>query len=103
MWDHRLPPPAHAPAHQPGWRRGAPINVGTINLRRTTHAGWLLVVGARAGIPLGIALSQTAPRMHTETLLQQQVSGIPSPLAFRCVTLAGSLAPRPAPTSTPVP
>lgn len=40
---------------------------------------WLLLAGAAAGIPLGFALSQSAPQMRAETILRQRVAEIPLP------------------------
>jgi quercetin dioxygenase-like cupin family protein len=39
----------------------------------------LLVVGGAAGVPLGFALSQTAPQMRVQVLLQHRVTDIPLP------------------------
>ena len=48
-------------------------------MRRTTFAALLLLAGSAAGIPLGFALSQAAPQMRVEIVLQQLVSDIPQP------------------------
>jgi quercetin dioxygenase-like cupin family protein len=48
-------------------------------VRYTLLSALLLVAGAAAGVPLGFALSQTAPQMRVEVLLQQRVSDIPLP------------------------
>jgi quercetin dioxygenase-like cupin family protein len=39
----------------------------------------LLLAGGAAGIPLGFALSQAAPQMHVQVVLQHRVSDIPLP------------------------
>lgn len=39
----------------------------------------LLVAGGAAGVPLGFALSQTAPQMRVQALLQHRVTDIPLP------------------------
>jgi quercetin dioxygenase-like cupin family protein len=39
----------------------------------------LLAVGGAAGVPLGFALSQTAPQMRVQVLLQHRVTDIPLP------------------------
>lgn len=42
-------------------------------------AALLLLVGCAAGIPLGLALSQTTPQMRVQVLLQRRVTDIPLP------------------------
>ena len=39
----------------------------------------LLLAGGTAGIPLGLALSQTAPQMRVQVVLQHRVTNIPLP------------------------
>jgi quercetin dioxygenase-like cupin family protein len=48
-------------------------------MRQSTTAVLLLLVGGTAGIPLGYALSQAAPQMHVQVLLQHRVTDIPQP------------------------
>jgi quercetin dioxygenase-like cupin family protein len=48
-------------------------------MRRTTFAAMLLLAGCGTGIPLGFALSQAAPQMRVEIVLQQLVGDIPQP------------------------
>ena len=46
-------------------------------MRHTPLAALLFLLGGAAGIPLGFALSQTAPQMRVQVLLQQRVTDIP--------------------------
>lgn len=39
----------------------------------------LFVVGGAAGVPLGLALAQTAPQMRVQVVLQHRVTDIPVP------------------------
>lgn len=48
-------------------------------MRHTTFAALLLLAGSAAGIPLGFALSQAAPQMRVEIVLQRLVNDIPQP------------------------
>src|SRR5262249_3201684 len=49
------------------------------SMRRSSLAALLLLLGAAAGIPLGVALSQAAPQMRVQVLLQRRVGDIPQP------------------------
>lgn len=48
-------------------------------MRRTSLAGLLLLLSGTAGIPLGFAISQTAPQMRVQVLLQHRATDIPLP------------------------
>ena len=48
-------------------------------MRSTCFAASLLLLGGAAGVPIGFALSQTAPQMRVQVLLQHRVSDIPLP------------------------
>jgi quercetin dioxygenase-like cupin family protein len=48
-------------------------------VRHTFLAALLLLLGGAAGILLGFALSQTAPQMRVEVVLQHRVTDIPLP------------------------
>lgn len=48
-------------------------------MRHTLSAALLLLVGGAVGIPLGFALSQTAPQMRVQVLLQLRVADVPLP------------------------
>lgn len=48
-------------------------------MRHTSLAALLLLLGGAAGIPLGFALSQAAPQMRVQVVLQQRVANIPLP------------------------
>ena len=48
-------------------------------MRRSSLAAQLFLLGGAAGIPLGFALSQPAPQMRVQVLLQRHVSDIPLP------------------------
>ena len=39
----------------------------------------LLIMGGAAGVPLGFVLSQTAPQMHVQVVLERRVTDIPLP------------------------
>jgi len=48
-------------------------------VRRTYLAALLLLSGGAAGVPLGFALSQAAPQMRVQVVLQHRVTEIPLP------------------------
>lgn len=48
-------------------------------MRHTLFTALLLLVGGAVGIPLGFALSQTAPQMRVQVLLQHRVADVPLP------------------------
>jgi quercetin dioxygenase-like cupin family protein len=48
-------------------------------VRHTSLAALLFLLGGAAGMPLGFALSQTAPQMRVQVLLQHRVTDIPLP------------------------
>lgn len=48
-------------------------------MRQTSLAALLVLLGGAAGIPLGFALSQAAPQMRVQVLLQQRVTSVPLP------------------------
>lgn len=48
-------------------------------MRHTFSAALLLLAGGAVGIPLGFALSQTAPQMRVQVLLQHRVADVPLP------------------------
>jgi quercetin dioxygenase-like cupin family protein len=48
-------------------------------VRHASLAALLLLLGGAAGIPLGFAISQTAPQMRVQVLLQHRVTNIPLP------------------------
>jgi len=52
-------------------------------MRRINFAAMLFLAGGAAGIPFGLALSQSAPQLRIETLLQRVVSEIPQPTHLR--------------------
>lgn len=48
-------------------------------MRRTYFAVLLLLLGGAAGVPLGFALSQAAPQMRVQVVLQHRFADIPLP------------------------
>ena len=48
-------------------------------MRRTFRAALLLLLGGVAGVLLGLALSQPAPQMRVQVLLQHPATDIPLP------------------------
>jgi quercetin dioxygenase-like cupin family protein len=48
-------------------------------VRQTSLAALLLLLGGAVGIPLGFALSQVAPQMRVQVVLQHRVTDIPLP------------------------
>jgi quercetin dioxygenase-like cupin family protein len=48
-------------------------------MRQSTLATLLLLSGGAAGVPLGFALSQAAPQMRVQILLQHRAADIPLP------------------------
>jgi quercetin dioxygenase-like cupin family protein len=48
-------------------------------MRHCTIMASLLLAGGAAGLPLGFALSQSAPQMRVQVLMQQRVTDIPLP------------------------
>lgn len=48
-------------------------------MQQTSLAALLLLLGGAAGVPLGYALSQAAPQMRVQVLLQHRVTDIPLP------------------------
>jgi len=48
-------------------------------VRCTFQAALLLLLGGVAGVPLGLALSQPAPQMRVQVLLQHPATDIPLP------------------------
>ena len=48
-------------------------------MRHSTIMPLLLLAGGAAGVPLGFALSQAAPQMRVQVVLQHRVSDIPLP------------------------
>ena len=48
-------------------------------MRTTSFAALLLLLGGAAGVPLGFALSQAAPQMRVQVVLQHRVSDLPLP------------------------
>ncbi len=55
------------------------VQCGGYEVWQKTIAALLLLTGGAAGIPLGFALSQAAPQMRVEIVLQQRVTDIPQP------------------------
>ena len=50
-----------------------------MRVRQSTIMALLLLAGGAAGVPLGFALSQAAPQMSVEVVLQRTVTDIPLP------------------------
>ena len=48
-------------------------------MRQTSLAALSLLLGGAVGIPLGFALSQVAPQMRVQVVLQHRVADIPLP------------------------
>ena len=48
-------------------------------MRHTPLAALLFLLGGAAGTPLGVVISQTAPQMRVQVLLQYRVTDIPLP------------------------
>ena len=48
-------------------------------MRHSTIMALLLLAGGAAGIPLGFALSQAAPQMRVQVVLQHRLTDIPLP------------------------
>ncbi|HJZ42850.1 MAG TPA: cupin domain-containing protein [Hyphomicrobiaceae bacterium] len=48
-------------------------------MRHTSFAALFLLLGGAAGIPVGFALSQAAPQMRVQVVLQHRVADIPLP------------------------
>jgi len=54
-------------------------------MRQITIAPLLLLAGAAAGIPLGLAFSQASPQMRVEVAMRQVVSDLPQPVDIQAL------------------
>jgi hypothetical protein len=72
-------------------------------VRCVAGAATVFFLGNAIGFLPGLALSQGAPQIRVQVLLQHRATDIPLPANLECVTIAGNPAPRPASTSIQVP
>jgi quercetin dioxygenase-like cupin family protein len=80
---------AHPPGPPPPGMGALPFQIvqhsratsknGASTMQSTSLVGLWLFLGGAIGVPLGFALSQTAPQMHAEVLLQHRATDIPGP------------------------